>query len=218
MLIAFSQSRTIEEWVQKNEKRNSSYDKKIPFESIDMSFFNPLFNRRFASHRSTRSRSKWLAWCNCWRASRETNQCRGRARSSTPSIRSKPPASTRSTRTERSSATHQSPSTATCQQAILSYSNDILEIRGGWLRYVRMWMNGGGGGYVGTTEIGHDSQGGIDVDDCTEPGCFQRAVNYNASVRQMTALSRHSKDCIQPFQLQVPLCLLPVGHWKVTTV
>ena len=56
---------------------------------------------------------------------------------------------------------------------------------------------------LGSTEIGHDSLDSMETDDCTGAGCFQRAVHYNVSIRQMTALARLSKDCIQPFQVQV---------------
>lgn len=52
----------------------------------------------------------------------------------------------------------------------------------------------------GTTSILHDSEGPRDVGHCAEPGCYSRAVNYNASSRQMAALAELSAECHQSIQ------------------
>ncbi|KZS16124.1 Uncharacterized protein APZ42_018233 [Daphnia magna] len=52
----------------------------------------------------------------------------------------------------------------------------------------------------GTTSILHDSEGPRDVGHCAEPGCYSRAVNYNASSRQMAALVELSAECHQSIQ------------------
>ncbi|KAI9561382.1 hypothetical protein GHT06_012339 [Daphnia sinensis] len=52
----------------------------------------------------------------------------------------------------------------------------------------------------GTTSISHDSQASIDVGHCAEPGCYSRAINYNASSRQMSALAELSAECHQSVQ------------------
>ena len=40
-----------------------------------------------------------------------------------------------------------------------------------------------------------DSESSMDVRHCTEPGCYSRAINYNATSRQITALSELSNEC-----------------------
>ncbi|KAK4004506.1 hypothetical protein OUZ56_006240 [Daphnia magna] len=52
----------------------------------------------------------------------------------------------------------------------------------------------------GTTSVLHDSEGPRDVGHCAEPGCYSRAVNYNASSRQMAALVELSAECHQSIQ------------------
>ncbi|XP_032780852.2 uncharacterized protein LOC116919081 [Daphnia magna] len=52
----------------------------------------------------------------------------------------------------------------------------------------------------GTTSVLHDSEGPRDVGHCAEPGCYSRAVNYNASSRQMAALAELSAECHQSIQ------------------
>ncbi|KAK4014936.1 hypothetical protein OUZ56_027449 [Daphnia magna] len=42
-----------------------------------------------------------------------------------------------------------------------------------------------------------DSESPTDVGHCTDPGCYSRAINYNASNRQMTALAQLSSECHQ---------------------
>lgn len=49
----------------------------------------------------------------------------------------------------------------------------------------------------GSTLVLHDSESPTDVGHCTDPGCYSRAINYNASNRQMTALAQLSSECHQ---------------------
>ena len=51
------------------------------------------------------------------------------------------------------------------------------------------------------TSIGHDSESKIQAEDCDNPGCYQRAINYNVSVIQMAALADLSKECHQFFRV-----------------
>jgi hypothetical protein len=56
----------------------------------------------------------------------------------------------------------------------------------------------------GATYISHDSGELSDVDSCLGRGCFHRRnINYNATMRQITALIRLSRQCVQHFYLQV---------------
>ncbi|XP_046633631.1 contactin-associated protein-like 2 isoform X2 [Daphnia pulicaria] len=48
-----------------------------------------------------------------------------------------------------------------------------------------------------TTSIPHDSQSSMNVGHCADPGCYSRAINYNASSRQMSALTKLSAECHQ---------------------
>ncbi|EFX82286.1 hypothetical protein DAPPUDRAFT_241573 [Daphnia pulex] len=48
-----------------------------------------------------------------------------------------------------------------------------------------------------TTSIPHDSEGPMDVGHCADPGCYSKAVTYNASLRQMAALANLSSECHQ---------------------
>ncbi|EFX78653.1 hypothetical protein DAPPUDRAFT_320337 [Daphnia pulex] len=46
-----------------------------------------------------------------------------------------------------------------------------------------------------STSVPHDSEGSMDVSHCSDPGCYSKAVTYNASLRQ-------SYDCFYaPFEL-----------------
>ncbi|XP_046461282.1 uncharacterized protein LOC124207727 isoform X1 [Daphnia pulex] len=52
----------------------------------------------------------------------------------------------------------------------------------------------------GTTSIPHDSQSSMNVGHCADPGCYSRAIAYNASSRQMSALTELSAECHQSIQ------------------
>ncbi|XP_046459861.1 neurexin-4-like isoform X2 [Daphnia pulex] len=49
----------------------------------------------------------------------------------------------------------------------------------------------------GSTAIPHDSEASMDVGHCPDPGCYSRAINYNATSRQMSALAELSAECHQ---------------------
>lgn len=61
-------------------------------------------------------------------------------------------------------------------------------------------------GFKGSTSILHDSESPMNVGHCTNPGCYSRAINYNASTRQMAALTELSNECHQ--SVKVILCIL----------
>ncbi|XP_046462614.1 uncharacterized protein LOC124208790 isoform X1 [Daphnia pulex] len=48
-----------------------------------------------------------------------------------------------------------------------------------------------------STSIPHDSEGPLNVGHCADPGCYSRAINYNATSRQMSALAELSAECHQ---------------------
>jgi hypothetical protein len=50
---------------------------------------------------------------------------------------------------------------------------------------------------IGTTSVLHDSESPMNVGHCVEPGCYSRAINYNASSKQMSALAELSIECRQ---------------------
>ncbi len=54
---------------------------------------------------------------------------------------------------------------------------------------------------AGSTSIPHDSEGPMNVGHCADPGCYSRAINYNASSRQMAALAELSNECHQSIQV-----------------
>jgi hypothetical protein len=53
----------------------------------------------------------------------------------------------------------------------------------------------------GSTAIPHDSESPMDVGHCADPGCYSRAINYNASSRQMLALVELSVECHQSIKV-----------------
>lgn len=55
---------------------------------------------------------------------------------------------------------------------------------------------------LGSTLITHDSDDSIIVDHCSDPGCYSRPINYNATMKQMMALTQISTHCQQFFQYQ----------------
>ncbi|XP_046458291.1 uncharacterized protein LOC124205042 [Daphnia pulex] len=50
---------------------------------------------------------------------------------------------------------------------------------------------------TGTTSVLHDSESPMNVGHCVEPGCYSRAINYNATSKQMSALAELSTECHQ---------------------
>jgi hypothetical protein len=55
--------------------------------------------------------------------------------------------------------------------------------------------------FVGSTSVLHDSELPMEVDHCADPGCYSRAINYDASQRQMGALSEISLECHQSIKV-----------------
>nr|CAH0107150.1 unnamed protein product [Daphnia galeata] len=49
----------------------------------------------------------------------------------------------------------------------------------------------------GSTLISHDSESPVDVGSCADPGCYSKAINYNAPIRQLIALTELSGECQQ---------------------
>jgi hypothetical protein len=56
---------------------------------------------------------------------------------------------------------------------------------------------------TGTTFIGHNSEAATNVSHCTEPGCYTRSISYEASSRQIAALSQISADCRQTIKVHI---------------
>ena len=48
--------------------------------------------------------------------------------------------------------------------------------------------------------VSHNSEESIQVDRCLDPGCYSRSVTYNATMRQMWALTQLSQSCRQFFK------------------
>ena len=55
---------------------------------------------------------------------------------------------------------------------------------------------------TGSTEILHDSELKTDVGNCADPGCYSKAVNYNSTMRQMSALVDLSNECHQSIRVR----------------
>ena len=53
---------------------------------------------------------------------------------------------------------------------------------------------------TGSTLISHNSEESIQADRCLGPGCYSRSVTYNATMRQMVALTHLSRSCRQFFK------------------
>jgi hypothetical protein len=45
----------------------------------------------------------------------------------------------------------------------------------------------------------------MNVGHCADPGCYSRAINYNATVRQMSALTELSAECHQSIKVNFVL-------------
>jgi hypothetical protein len=56
---------------------------------------------------------------------------------------------------------------------------------------------------TGTTSISHDTESAMDVGNCAAEGCYSRAVNYNATQRQMSALADLSVECHQSIKVSL---------------
>jgi hypothetical protein len=54
---------------------------------------------------------------------------------------------------------------------------------------------------IGSTSILHDSEFPIDVGHCTDPGCYSRSINYNASSKQIKSLAELSTECHQSIKV-----------------
>ncbi|EFX82472.1 hypothetical protein DAPPUDRAFT_241138 [Daphnia pulex] len=50
---------------------------------------------------------------------------------------------------------------------------------------------------TGSTEILHDTESKTDVGNCADPGCYTKAIKYNATMRQIMALAELSNECHQ---------------------
>ena len=56
--------------------------------------------------------------------------------------------------------------------------------------------------FAGATSILHDSELPTDVGHCADPGCYSRPIRYNATMRQMNALTDLSTECHQFIQVK----------------
>ncbi len=56
---------------------------------------------------------------------------------------------------------------------------------------------------IGSTSILHDSELSIDVGHCTDPGCYSRSINYNASSKQIKSLADLSTECHQLIKVKI---------------
>ena len=63
--------------------------------------------------------------------------------------------------------------------------------------------------------ISHSSEESIQADSCLDAGCYSRSVTYNATIRQMVALTQLSQSCRQFFKFDcfaVPLEFSDVAY------
>ena len=49
--------------------------------------------------------------------------------------------------------------------------------------------------------VSHDSEATIDVGNCANAGCYSKQIKYNATLRQMVALSEISTTCQQSIRV-----------------
>jgi hypothetical protein len=54
---------------------------------------------------------------------------------------------------------------------------------------------------TGSTEILHDTESKTNVGNCADPGCYTKAINYNATMRQIMALAELSNECHQSIRV-----------------
>jgi hypothetical protein len=59
--------------------------------------------------------------------------------------------------------------------------------------------------HAGSTSVVHDTEMSLDVGHCAEPGCYSKAINYNATSRQMAALAQLSNECHQSIKVTLAL-------------
>ncbi len=55
--------------------------------------------------------------------------------------------------------------------------------------------------FAGKTVVSHDSENITQVSSCAEPGCYSRNIVYNATLRQLVALSQLSSNCRQSLRV-----------------
>jgi hypothetical protein len=57
--------------------------------------------------------------------------------------------------------------------------------------------------------VGHDSENKIDVEQCTDPGCYSRRVNYEggANLKQLAALIDVSTNCQQEIIVSIIIAI-----------
>merc|ERR1712136_104652 len=71
----------------------------------------------------------------------------------------------------------------------------------------------------GTTKLGHDHEGPIEIDHCEGDMCFKLDINYSAPMSQIEALISLSQTCVQEMRYNCFLAPLagnngePVGAW-----
>jgi hypothetical protein len=53
----------------------------------------------------------------------------------------------------------------------------------------------------GATFIPHDSEDSINVNGCPDPGCYSRNIQYNATMRQIQAITQLSAQCRQSIRV-----------------
>ena len=56
--------------------------------------------------------------------------------------------------------------------------------------------------FAGSTSILHDSESPTEVGHCADPGCYSRPIRYNATAKQMNALTELSIECHQSIQVK----------------
>jgi len=49
--------------------------------------------------------------------------------------------------------------------------------------------------------VSHDSEATTDVGNCANAGCYSKQIKYNATLRQMVALSEISTTCQQSIRV-----------------
>ena len=53
----------------------------------------------------------------------------------------------------------------------------------------------------GATFIPHDSEDSINVNGCPDPGCYSRNIQYNATMRQIKAITQLTAQCRQSIRV-----------------
>jgi len=56
---------------------------------------------------------------------------------------------------------------------------------------------------IETTSIYHDTEVKTDVTACLDPGCYTKAIAYNATMRQLAALADISSSCKQYVRVSI---------------